>query len=295
MSHALRVAGAGGVPHLRGRTWRGRWRASGHITNARSARIRTANARMQAASHRLIQRWRVRWRGSCPHRFESAIRYPDNIEDNRILFRIFFNVLGSRRPATREAVGEPADEPSPGCDPTNSPPAGAVGMAQRASYESSSDVGVFANLTNAYCLTAISGSQNFFSIFEAELAEHIPVIQTSIAGTRIVGRVTVGNKNGLIVPSTTTDQELLHLRNSLPEGAQPRREEHATRANHGPSRRPSPRPSRVAASRGCGWSGCGRSGFGRSEPESGPRRREHLASRRPHPAKPWSVPYITLL
>eukprot|EP00965_Chrysotila_dentata_P133766 4424226-Pleurochrysis_carterae.AAC.1 len=87
------------------------------------------------------------------------------------------------------------------------------------------------------------------------------VVQTSIAGTRIVGRVTVGNKNGLIVPSTTTDQvfepsaqlgklgsilyecktmapdlflqrgeknfgsrssweetELLHLRNSLPEG-----------------------------------------------------------------------------
>jgi len=27
----------------------------------------------------------------------------------------------------------------------------------------------------------------------------------------------VGNKNGLIVPSNTTDQELLHLRNSLPD------------------------------------------------------------------------------
>jgi len=91
-------------------------------------------------------------------------------------------------------------------------------MAQRATYESSSDVGVFAKLTNAYCLTALGGSQNFYSLFEAELAEHIPVVQTSIAGTRIVGRVTVGNKNGLIVPSTTTDQELLHLRNSLPEG-----------------------------------------------------------------------------
>ena len=46
----------------------------------------------------------------------------------------------------------------------------------------------------------------------------MPAVQTSIAGTRIVGRVTVGNKNGLVVPSTTTDQELLHLRNSLPEG-----------------------------------------------------------------------------
>eukprot|EP01047_Picozoa_sp_COSAG01_P044331 COSAG01_NODE_3997_length_5448_cov_1.814919_8_plen_70_part_00 len=26
-----------------------------------------------------------------------------------------------------------------------------------------------------------------------------------------------GNKNGLLLPSTTTDQELVHLRNSLPD------------------------------------------------------------------------------
>ena len=43
-------------------------------------------------------------------------------------------------------------------------------------------------------------------MFEAELADHIPVIKTSIAGTRLVGRMTVGNKNGLLLPNTTTDQ-----------------------------------------------------------------------------------------
>ena len=91
-------------------------------------------------------------------------------------------------------------------------------MAQRAQFESSNDIGVFAKLTNKYCLTALGASQNFYSIFEAELAEHIPVVQTSIGGMRILGRLTVGNKNGLIVPSSTTDQELLHLRNALPEG-----------------------------------------------------------------------------
>jgi len=32
-----------------------------------------------------------------------------------------------------------------------------------------------------------------------------------------VGRVTVGNKRGLLVPNTTTDQEMLHIRNSLPD------------------------------------------------------------------------------
>ena len=30
------------------------------------------------------------------------------------------------------------------------------------------------------------------SVFEAELADHIPVVKTSVAGTRLVGRVTVG-------------------------------------------------------------------------------------------------------
>ena len=50
---------------------------------------------------------------------------------------------------------------------------------------------------------------------QAELAQHVPVVQCSIAGTRIVGRLCVGNKNGLLVPQTTTDQELLHLRNAV--------------------------------------------------------------------------------
>jgi len=90
-------------------------------------------------------------------------------------------------------------------------------MAVRASFESSSEVGVFARLTNSYCLTAMGGSENFYSVFEAELAKHMPVIHSSIGGTRIVGRVTVGNRHGLLVPSITTDQELSHLRNHLPE------------------------------------------------------------------------------
>ncbi|CAG8678092.1 8155_t:CDS:2, partial [Scutellospora calospora] len=57
-------------------------------------------------------------------------------------------------------------------------------------------------------------------VFESELNDIIPVVHTSIAGTRIIGRLTAGNKKGLLVPSTTTDQELQHLRNSLPESVQ---------------------------------------------------------------------------
>lgn len=90
-------------------------------------------------------------------------------------------------------------------------------MAVRVAFESSSEIGVFARLTNTYCLVAIGGSANFYSTFDAELGDIIPVVHCSIAGTRLIGRLTVGNRHGLLVPSTTTDQELQHLRNSLPD------------------------------------------------------------------------------
>ncbi|CAL6310330.1 unnamed protein product [Bathycoccus prasinos] len=83
-------------------------------------------------------------------------------------------------------------------------------MAIRHAYENSNDIGVFGTLTNAYCITAIGGSENFYSIFEGELSREIPVIKSSIAGTRLVGRMCVGNKKGLLLPNSTTDQALLH-------------------------------------------------------------------------------------
>ncbi|TKY44996.1 Eukaryotic translation initiation factor 6-2 [Spatholobus suberectus] len=50
----------------------------------------------------------------------------------------------------------------------------------------------------------------------AELANVIPMVKTSIAGIRNIGQLCAANKNGLLLPHTTTDQELQHLRNSLP-------------------------------------------------------------------------------
>eukprot|EP00586_Coscinodiscus_wailesii_P020643 CAMPEP_0172514938 /NCGR_PEP_ID=MMETSP1066-20121228/263989_1 /TAXON_ID=671091 /ORGANISM="Coscinodiscus wailesii, Strain CCMP2513" /LENGTH=246 /DNA_ID=CAMNT_0013295807 /DNA_START=137 /DNA_END=877 /DNA_ORIENTATION=+ len=91
-------------------------------------------------------------------------------------------------------------------------------MATRCAFENSNEIGVFASLTNSYCLTGIGGSENFYSVFESELSSHIPVIHATIAGCRFIGRTTIGNRRGLLVPSTTTDQELQHLRNSLPDG-----------------------------------------------------------------------------
>ncbi|KAG8007247.1 Eukaryotic translation initiation factor 6 [Nibea albiflora] len=90
-------------------------------------------------------------------------------------------------------------------------------MAVRAAFEKNNEIGCFAKLTNTYCLVAIGGSENFYSVFEGELSETIPVVHASIAGCRIIGRMCVGNRHGLLVPSNTTDQELQHIRNCLPE------------------------------------------------------------------------------
>ncbi|KAL8830314.1 MAG: hypothetical protein Q9191_001500 [Dirinaria sp. TL-2023a] len=90
-------------------------------------------------------------------------------------------------------------------------------MAVRARFENSDEVGVFSTLTNGYALVAIGSSENFYSVFEAELQDVVPICRATIAGTRIVGRMTAGNRKGLLVPTSTTDQELQHLRNSIPD------------------------------------------------------------------------------
>lgn len=90
-------------------------------------------------------------------------------------------------------------------------------MAIRCAFENNCEIGVWSKLTNKYCLVGIGGQENFYSIFESELAEHIPVIHASIAGCRVIGRMCAGNSHGLIVPSTTTDTELRHIVNSVPD------------------------------------------------------------------------------
>jgi len=98
-------------------------------------------------------------------------------------------------------------------------------MATRAQFGNSCEVGVFAKLTNSYCLIGQGDQLNFYATFANELGDKIPVINCAIADIRIIGRMVVGNKKGLLVPDTTTDQELMHLRNSLPDAVKIQRVE----------------------------------------------------------------------
>ena len=69
------------------------------------------------------------------------------------------------------------------------------------------------------------GGAEQYRLIEAELADDIPVVRTSIAGTRLVGRMCTGNSRGLLLPNNTTDQELMHIRNSLPDSVKVQRVE----------------------------------------------------------------------
>ncbi len=95
----------------------------------------------------------------------------------------------------------------------------------RTHFENNNEVGVFSKLTNSYCLVGVGRSANFFSTFEAELDEVVPVVYSTIGGGRIVGRLTAGNRHGLLVPNSTTDQELQQIRNSLPDSVKMQRVE----------------------------------------------------------------------
>ena len=79
-------------------------------------------------------------------------------------------------------------------------------MATKLKFEGSTEVGCFMKLTNSYCLVAAGFPDSLYDSISMELAG-LPVIPISIAGTKIIGRMTAGNKNGLIVPNSITDEE----------------------------------------------------------------------------------------
>ena len=88
-------------------------------------------------------------------------------------------------------------------------------MSLKLQYLNSNELGVFGKLTNSYCLLADKNCKNYFTI-ESELSS-IPVIETTISDTNIIGRMTAGNKHGLLVPSSITDREMKTLTKYLPE------------------------------------------------------------------------------
>ncbi|KAG0418062.1 Eukaryotic translation initiation factor 6 [Dictyocoela roeselum] len=88
-------------------------------------------------------------------------------------------------------------------------------MTFKIDFEGSGEIGAYTRLTNKYVIIGKSDFRNFYSHFQEHI--EIPIVETTINSIKTVGSQCQGTKNGLVVPSTITDQELLHLRNSLPE------------------------------------------------------------------------------
>jgi hypothetical protein len=76
-------------------------------------------------------------------------------------------------------------------------------------------VGVFSTLTNSYAIVAIGSSESFYSVFEAELQDVIPICHATIAGTRIVGRLTAGYAHLCDLWPVACEPATLHLWGAL--------------------------------------------------------------------------------
>lgn len=88
-------------------------------------------------------------------------------------------------------------------------------MSFKLDFEGNPEIGTFCKLTNEYVLVGRSDTPNVIDFFRSHFT--CPVVETTINTIKTVGSMCVGNSKGLLLPGTCTDQELQHIRNSLPE------------------------------------------------------------------------------
>ncbi|KAJ7613906.1 hypothetical protein FB45DRAFT_993025 [Roridomyces roridus] len=90
-------------------------------------------------------------------------------------------------------------------------------MATLLQFENHSDIGVFSRADKRLLSSRHPGSTTSTLPLRVSSATSSQSSTRASGGMRIIGRLTAGNRHGLLVPATTTDQELQHLRNSLPD------------------------------------------------------------------------------
>ncbi|KAM0677606.1 eukaryotic translation initiation factor 6 [Binucleata daphniae] len=86
-------------------------------------------------------------------------------------------------------------------------------MSHAINFEGSPEVGAYTLLTNSYCIIGKSVSRNYYSLFQDKIK--IPICETLVNTINTVGSLCVGNIHGLLLPNTTTDVEMQHIRDSL--------------------------------------------------------------------------------
>ena len=89
-------------------------------------------------------------------------------------------------------------------------------MVYRCTFDGSSEIGVYACLTSTYCLVAADPPSDFLDALRTGLGAAFPIVPCTIAGSRHIGEMAVGNKHGLLVPENASNEEIQHLQTCLP-------------------------------------------------------------------------------
>lgn len=85
-------------------------------------------------------------------------------------------------------------------------------MIARTDFEGDSNVGAYGIATDRYIFSSSNMSEKALDVIERTF--NLPLIQSTVATLDAVGLVCVANSNGILVPYTTTDEELAQLRAS---------------------------------------------------------------------------------
>ena len=82
----------------------------------------------------------------------------------------------------------------------------------RTNFEGDVNVGAFGIITDGFVFTSPNMSEKSIDMIERTF--NLPLIQTTVATTDIIGIMSVANSNGILVPYTITEDELTALKQS---------------------------------------------------------------------------------
>ncbi|TFF96542.1 translation initiation factor IF-6 [Candidatus Thorarchaeota archaeon] len=85
-------------------------------------------------------------------------------------------------------------------------------MIARTDFEGDSSVGAYGIATDRYIFASSNMSEKALDTLERTF--NLPLVQSTVATLDAVGLVCAANSNGILVPYTTTDEELAQLRTS---------------------------------------------------------------------------------
>ncbi len=83
-------------------------------------------------------------------------------------------------------------------------------MIARTNFEGDSNVGAYGIATDSFVFTSSNMSEKALDTIEK--AFNLPLVQSTIATLDVVGLVSVATSNGILIPYTTTDDELAQIK-----------------------------------------------------------------------------------